>query len=207
MEVRDIRRANMEALATQHGTLEQLADKVGTSPRTLSQIRNRTRHMGRELARKFEEALAKPHGWMDTAHTVSTPPGPVYSIGPRVREAMAALSPDVVGKLTGSDVREVRHWMENGNIPQPNLERLIGALRRSLDLLTGGSRSAEHRSSIDAELFTDLNRFIESELAEREEPVDPDKKAHAFLILYETFSAIGRADRGTVARVLPRLLV
>lgn len=65
MDSKEIRRANMEALLGHGGTLEALADKVGTSSRVLSQIRNRTRNMGDRLARQFEAKLRLPRGSMD----------------------------------------------------------------------------------------------------------------------------------------------
>lgn len=68
MEAKDIRRENMQGLAAEWETLEALAERVGSSARTLSQIRNRTRNMGAKLARQFEERLGKPLGWMDARH-------------------------------------------------------------------------------------------------------------------------------------------
>jgi hypothetical protein len=55
----------MEALVLEWGSLKALAERVGTSERTLSQIRNETRNMGHVLARQFEARLGKPDGWMD----------------------------------------------------------------------------------------------------------------------------------------------
>lgn len=73
-EVRETRRSNMEALAREHGSLKALAELVDTNERYLSQIRNRTGHMGNALARKFERKLApeRPVGWMDHPLTQAT---------------------------------------------------------------------------------------------------------------------------------------
>lgn len=73
METKEIRRSNMVGLLTEYHTLEELAAKVGTSARTLSQIKNRTRNMGPRLARKFDTALGKHPGWIDALHTNTTP--------------------------------------------------------------------------------------------------------------------------------------
>lgn len=70
MEAKDIRRINMQALAIKYESLEKLAELVGSSASTLSQIRNRIRNMGARLARRFEKKLGLGHGWMDSLHTV-----------------------------------------------------------------------------------------------------------------------------------------
>lgn len=68
MENKEIRRANLAALIESHGSIRALADKVGTAPNYLSEIKNRERDMGDRLARKIEGALELPTGWMDTSH-------------------------------------------------------------------------------------------------------------------------------------------
>lgn len=68
MENKEIRLANMLALAEQYGGLQGLADKTKTDAKYLSQVKNRWqgRGMGDEVARRIEDALGKPRGWMDT---------------------------------------------------------------------------------------------------------------------------------------------
>jgi hypothetical protein len=74
MENKEIRRANMLALADQFGGLQGLADKTKTDAKYLSQVKNRWqgRGMGDDVARRIEEALGKPRGWMDTVQTGAT---------------------------------------------------------------------------------------------------------------------------------------
>lgn len=66
MEASESRRANFKDLLAQHGTIEVLAEKTGSNPQHLSQIKNGTREMGRSVARRFEARLGLPSGWMDT---------------------------------------------------------------------------------------------------------------------------------------------
>lgn len=70
MENKEIRRANMLALADQNGGLQGLADKTKTDAKYLSQVKNRWqgRGMGDDVARRIEEELGKERGWMDTLH-------------------------------------------------------------------------------------------------------------------------------------------
>lgn len=72
MENKEIRRANMLMLAEELGSLRVLADKTGTDAKYLSQVKNRWRRpggqptgMGDDVARRIEDALQKPRGWMD----------------------------------------------------------------------------------------------------------------------------------------------
>lgn len=68
MDITAIRRSNLVALIDQEGTVRKLADKVGTAPNYLSEIKNLERNMGNRLARKIESMMALPEGWMDAAH-------------------------------------------------------------------------------------------------------------------------------------------
>lgn len=66
MDATEARQANLLDLERQHGTLEALAEKTESSAAHLSQIKNGTRNMGRDVARRFERKLELPQGWMDT---------------------------------------------------------------------------------------------------------------------------------------------
>lgn len=94
MEVRDIRRRNMEVLAAELGTLKALADMVGTSALLLSQIRNKTRNMGHTLARQFEDAFKKPVGWMDQLQGINSGPAPFSLVMGSKSDSESKASPD-----------------------------------------------------------------------------------------------------------------
>ena len=97
MENKEIRRANMLALADQHGGLQALADATKTDAKYLSQVKNRWkgRGMGDDVARRIEEALGKPRGWMDApqADRVAEASG-VYNTreGPTIRAKVPLIS-------------------------------------------------------------------------------------------------------------------
>ncbi|GAB2471887.1 S24 family peptidase [Comamonas humi] len=75
--VATIRRENLDILASEHGTMERVAEISGASPVYLSQIKNQTldlktgkpRQMGNITARRLEKGCKKPEGWMDTEHS------------------------------------------------------------------------------------------------------------------------------------------
>lgn len=66
MENKEIRRARLEALILEHGSAAELERITGTDATYIRNIKNGVRQMGDELARRFEEKLEKPRGWMDT---------------------------------------------------------------------------------------------------------------------------------------------
>lgn len=82
MENKEIRRLNMLELAEENGGLQGLADKTGTDAKYLSQVKNRWqgRGMGDDVARRIEERLGKPRGWMDS--TRSQEPASSYGLSP-----------------------------------------------------------------------------------------------------------------------------
>lgn len=61
------RRANLMALEVKHGSLEQLSNLTGVSASYLSQMK-KVRHMGDKVARRIEQKLKLPVGWMDETH-------------------------------------------------------------------------------------------------------------------------------------------
>lgn len=73
----EVRRANLLLAIARIGTAAKLAERVGTAPAYLSQIKNQTpdsksgtpKTMGDDIARRIEVALGETEGWMDTPHS------------------------------------------------------------------------------------------------------------------------------------------
>lgn len=65
MDNKAIRRANLLYLIELHNTIKALAEATGSVPNHLSEIKNKGRNMGDDVARRIEEKLDKPRGWMD----------------------------------------------------------------------------------------------------------------------------------------------
>lgn len=75
MDVKALRHRNLERLVAEFGSLQAVANLVGTSYDTLWQIQSGTklpsgkaRGVGDEMARRLEAACSKPLGWMDWDH-------------------------------------------------------------------------------------------------------------------------------------------
>lgn len=68
MDIYEIRRRALERLLSEeNGTIVQLARRTGTSANYLSQVLSEkiARHMGAQVARRIEDRLELPEGWMD----------------------------------------------------------------------------------------------------------------------------------------------
>jgi SOS-response transcriptional repressor LexA len=104
MENKEIRRANMLAMAEELGGLQALSDRTKVDAKYLSQVKNRWqgRGMGDEVARRIEIALEKPRGWMDAlryqakqrgdAPMFSRQGGANYDIGPEIKGKVPLIS-------------------------------------------------------------------------------------------------------------------
>ena len=70
LDSKEIRRQNLRTLIEESGTAAGLAEKAQTSAAYISQILSpKTKaFVGDALARKLENAMQRPHGWMDTLH-------------------------------------------------------------------------------------------------------------------------------------------
>jgi transcriptional regulator with XRE-family HTH domain len=83
MDVRTIRHHNLLRLVREAGGQKRLAERTGVSAAYVSQVLSRkvNRHVGHSMARRLEEGMDKPYGWMD----VLSDPGSGDAFGP-VRE-------------------------------------------------------------------------------------------------------------------------
>lgn len=70
MDAKEIRLRNLRRLIEEAGGQRRLASRGRVNPAYLSQILSeRTRRsMGAEVARRLEQGMGKPHGWMDVLH-------------------------------------------------------------------------------------------------------------------------------------------
>lgn len=73
MDVTEIRRENLRAVANKLGGNARLAEKLGQSSSFIGQLIGKTpkANIGNTLARKIETQIDKPHGWLDQPHTLS----------------------------------------------------------------------------------------------------------------------------------------
>jgi transcriptional regulator with XRE-family HTH domain len=67
--VRSFRRVNLGNLIARYGGQRAFAERVGLSPAHVSQIMTGRRNVGDQVARRIEQALNRPPGWMDIDHS------------------------------------------------------------------------------------------------------------------------------------------
>lgn len=97
-----IRRANLAGLIREFETIARLARRTGAVASLLSRIKNGTRQMGDDVARRLERALDKPEGWMDL---------PQFGAGDAMMDQAEALQ--ILQSLTESD-RDA--WLKHGRL-------------------------------------------------------------------------------------------
>lgn len=87
LDIFQVRLNNLDQLVAEAGSAAELARRTQSDPSYISQIRTRatygrgvTRRVGEKFARRLEQAMGKPRGWMDSADgmvsIVSTPSAP-----------------------------------------------------------------------------------------------------------------------------------
>ena len=102
----ELRLENLETLVQEAGSAAALARASGVSPEYLSQIRNRAidkktgkaRNLGNQAARRLEDGMGKPLGWMDTSHAAedrqsASPDTPPWPLKKSTAERIRALTP------------------------------------------------------------------------------------------------------------------
>jgi len=68
MGIREIRHANLLRLLAEHDQDIDFAEACGLVPGHLSQLKNGTRNVGNDVARRIEQKKRLPEGWMDVLH-------------------------------------------------------------------------------------------------------------------------------------------
>jgi len=67
--MQQIRQQNLEDLERNFGTQRALADALDSTPGYINQLLTNRRQIGEKVARRFEQLLRKPAGWMDVDHS------------------------------------------------------------------------------------------------------------------------------------------
>lgn len=83
MNVKDIRRKNLRAIARSVGGVTQLAERLGKSQSQISHLigTNPVKNIGDRFAAEVEKAFEKPHGWLDHEHHGVQEEGASYQTG------------------------------------------------------------------------------------------------------------------------------
>lgn len=117
MDIKQIRLANLLSLieefgGAKHGQIKRFADKIGADPTYISLIKNGHRSMGDQLARQYEKACGKPHGWMDQMHEdqPELPGDSPFNANPRKYNDLSQKgkeAADTVMGMTESEIAEI----------------------------------------------------------------------------------------------------
>lgn len=79
MESKEIRLNNLLTLAGKYGRIVEFCDRINMNPSYFSQIKSGKKAIGDDIARKVEEKLGLPRGYMDSQQDEDrlqgTPPG------------------------------------------------------------------------------------------------------------------------------------
>lgn len=114
METKDIRLQNLLQLAKGYGKVHEFCSAVEISPSYFSQLKGRVKTIGDSIARRIEEKLKLPRGYMDLVHDGQTAPtddvpsralGLAYTINtlpPRLQRKLADLVFEMALELNAS---------------------------------------------------------------------------------------------------------
>lgn len=130
MDAKEIRAANLRKLITEHGSIANLSQLVDTNPSYISQILS-DKHpatVGDKLARKIEQSLGKPHGWLDREHSDQrTQEDPAPSSRPAANERTAGN--DYAPEVTLQDaIHALETAFKRGSLKPDALKGLVTLL-------------------------------------------------------------------------------
>lgn len=137
VDVAKIRRDNMRRLIQEHGGPKALAERIGIANSFVVQMAgpNPTREVSERTARKVEDTLDLPGGWMDTpAEAVEIAPlnvslvsEVIRLVGQQCEEAGVKLSPAKFADLTTLVYTTAA---DAGGVPRPDyIKKLIQLLK------------------------------------------------------------------------------
>lgn len=100
METKDIRLANLLALAAGYKRNTLFCERIGMNPTYFSQVKTGRKAVGDELARRIESTLGLPRGYLDTPKTESRTSGQIPAETLGVAYALESLSPHIRESLS-----------------------------------------------------------------------------------------------------------
>jgi len=115
LDIKEIRRNNLELAIKKIGSAAKLYAASGVSPSAISQMRSGTKNIGEKIARKIETALTLPVAWMDQAHDSqnihsNTEPGPdISGKVPLISWVQAGAWAEVIDNFHPGDAED---WIE-----------------------------------------------------------------------------------------------
>ncbi len=119
MNVKDIRRENMRALARSIGGVSAIAQRLGKSQGQISHLIGTTpiKNIGDRIASEVEKEFKKPPGWLDKAH-------------PEINETAAYY--DVYHTVPLIDWTLISSWQEQTYYQKENVIRWVGSSVRRM---------------------------------------------------------------------------
>lgn len=127
IDSKSIRKRNLTALIELYGSQNALAEAVDTAPAYISQILSdkSKASIGDALARKIEQKLGKPHGWMDVDHnaeaasSVNESQASYTALAPELQELLAAAKAAMnSGSITKDSILSMIELLRS--LPRPN---------------------------------------------------------------------------------------
>lgn len=100
METKEIRLTNLLALAAGYKRNSQFCERIGMNPTYFSQVKTGRKSIGDELARRIEQSLGLPRGYLDTPKTDKQRDGNVPIETLSAAYALEALAPAVRDTIT-----------------------------------------------------------------------------------------------------------
>lgn len=141
MDAKSIRKKNLVSLIALYGSQNALAEAVDTAPAYISQILSdkSKASIGDALARKIEQKLGKPHGWMDFDHNAETPSSVNESqatytaLAPELQELLAAAKAAMnSGSITKDSILSMIELLRSLPRPSNDLKAETGEMKSTL---------------------------------------------------------------------------
>uniref|UniRef100_Q31HW1 Lambda repressor-like, DNA-binding protein n=1 Tax=Hydrogenovibrio crunogenus (strain DSM 25203 / XCL-2) TaxID=317025 RepID=Q31HW1_HYDCU len=133
MDISQIRLKNLETLIEENGSAASIAEKIGSEPSVISVIRSEkhpTKNMGKNIARRIENAFGLPDGWMDKYHSTESPLDPSGTVQSPAAEYL--VSQDLFALSSQSKkqlIEEVINAIQNNAITDEQAEAIRNLLR------------------------------------------------------------------------------
>lgn len=127
MDMHQIRLLNLESLIKKQGSAAKIASLIGSSPTVLSVIRSDKhpdKNMGGGMARRIEDALSLPHGWMDRLHDE---PAETEKTSPIVNNQNSYTS----SKTADQVIKEIINSVNSGRLSDEDVV-LLGAMAKKI---------------------------------------------------------------------------
>lgn len=172
-----IRQENLQSLEKHYGSQRALADALDSTPGYINQLLTNRRSIGEKAARRFEQLLKKPIGWMDQSHVTAPLSATIEGVTGKLQGQVKQPIESNASYLGGFDLWDENTTLTDDEVALPffrEIELAAGSGRAHQVIENHGLKLRFAKSTLKRKSVMPENAYCVTVSGNSMEPVLPD---------------------------------